>query len=206
MLREVSVTESGFEINDGTILIKSQQYQTLVDVSKLKEHANQHHQQLICEANAYREQQSSEGYQAGLSQAKQEHAEAMLQFEKEKQLFLSSFKADLDKFCISSLRSLIREIPDEVIVKQRLTMALEKFRSESEVTLWVNDVDYPIAEALLEALRKEEFISGQSTPLIELVVSDDLPSGDCRLETASSVLDLALEDQLAVIERSLNKK
>lgn len=170
-------------------------------------------QEVIAAATAKADEIRQEARQAGLAQARED---ALAELLPTLTAFASAGQALIDfeqRFvtdCAPQLVALALEIAEKIIAKEVLAdeqivaSVLERAKQEllvaKQIRIWLHPDDHRLLAKLRPELVQTVSQAGRS---VEVVESEEIARGGCRLETESGVLDATLETQLGQVRREL---
>lgn len=147
------------------------------------------------EAEIQRKAGFEKGLQEGLLEARVHNLQAVSATSKA----MANIHQQICEVVVSSLRSILREMPPAERIQQAATLALESVNLQQTVVLCVNPVDLQAAVPVSQKLSA--LMSGGAR--VECRGREDVEPGDCLLETPMGIIRCALEDQLAAIQKAL---
>ena len=161
------------------------------------------------QADQLRQQASRESAAAGREQALQEVMPSLVVFANAGQSLIV-FEEQLISRCTPQLVGLALEIAAKVIAKavdadaEIVAAVLERAKHEAldakQLRIWLNPTDHRLLAELRPDLVK---IGNDGKRIIEVVASDEIARGGCRLETESGIVDATLPTQIDEIRRHL---
>lgn len=159
------------------------------------------------EASSIKEAAAKEGYQDGLSQAKediQEVKNAITEFLSAKQEVFEYIAPDILEISVDIARKIIkRELQqDPNIILENITEILKSLsKEETKITLRVN----PSQVSLLKQEIPEVLNNVGLDAKILIVPDETVMEGSCMVTTTNGVIDATIEAQLAVISEALKE-
>lgn len=161
------------------------------------------------EAQRLYEQARRTGSQEGREEAKQEllpslvafgHAgQSLIVFEER---LVASYTPQIVRLAIEIAEKIIGRAleADPQIVASVLERAKHEVAEAKRMRIWLNPADYKVlAETCPELIK----IGSETGRTIEVVTSDDVSRGGCRLETEMGLVDATLPTQIEEIRRQL---
>ncbi len=161
------------------------------------------------EAQRLYEEARRAGLQEGREEAKQEVLPALIAFGHAGQSLIV-FEEQLIDRCTPQIVRLAVEIAEKIIGRalemepQIVASVLERAKREvseaKQMRIWLNPADHKIlAETCPELIK----VGSETGRTIEVVTSDDVSRGGCRLETEMGLVDATLPTQIEEIRRQL---
>ena len=159
------------------------------------------------EANSIREAAAKEGYQEGLSEAKEDIErvkEAIGEFFNAKQEVYDSIAPDILEISLDIAKKIIKkemtENP-EILLNNIKDILKGLSKEETKIILKVNPVQV--------AMLKQEIPEAMSTAGLEakvIIIPDEtVMEGGCMITTTNGVIDATIETQLAIISEVLKE-
>lgn len=159
------------------------------------------------EANSIREAAAKEGYQEGLSEAKEDIErvkEAIGEFFNAKQEVYDSIAPDILEISLDIAKKIIKkemtENPD-ILLNNIKDILKGLSKEETKIILKVNPVQV--------AMLKQEIPEAMSTAGLEakvIIIPDEtVMEGGCMITTTNGVIDATIETQLAIISEVLKE-
>ena len=162
-----------------------------------------------CNRTILRQQSSCENAAAEREQAMQELLPSLVVFANAGQSLIA-FEEQVLSRCAPQLVDLALEIAAKVIGKavdadaEIIAAVLERAKHEAldakQLRIWLNPTDHRLLADLRPDLVK---IGSDGKRIIEVVASDEIARGGCRLETESGIVDATLPTQIDEIRRQL---
>jgi flagellar biosynthesis/type III secretory pathway protein FliH len=147
------------------------------------------------------EAQRQEGYLTGLQEGLLEARLHNLETVAATSRMISGLHHQICDVVTTCLRTLLKDMPPARRIEQAATLALETVNLQQTVVLCVNPAE--LREAVPVSQKLSELMSGGAR--VECRGREDVEPGDCLLETPMGIIRCALEDQLALINKALNK-
>lgn len=165
--------------------------------------------QAALQSDILRQQSSRESAAADRERAMQELLPVLAAFANAGQSLIA-FEEQLLSRCAPQLVDLALEIAAKVIGKavdadaEIVAAVLERAKHEAldakQLRIWLNPTDHRLLADLRPDLVK---IGSDGQRTIEVVASDEIARGGCRLETESGIVDATLPTQMDEIRRQL---
>ncbi len=162
------------------------------------------------EAQGLYEEARRAGHQEGREEAKQELLSSLVAFGHAGQSLIVFEEQLIDRYTPQIVRFAV-EIAEKIIghaveaEPQIVASVLERAKREvaeaKQLRIWLNPADHKVlAETCPELIK----VGSETGRTIEVVTSDDVSRGGCRLETEMGVVDATLPTQLDEIRRQLS--
>jgi flagellar assembly protein FliH len=161
------------------------------------------------EAKRLCEEARRTGYQQGREEGKQEILPSLVAFGHAGQMLIvleeqmvARYTPQIVRFALEIAEKIIGRaiVHDPQIVASVLERAKREAAEAKQVRIWLHPADY---RALCETRPDLIAIGGETGRTIEVVPSDDVTRGGCRLETEMGLIDATLPAQIDEIRRQL---
>ncbi len=164
------------------------------------------------QAQRLHEEARQSGRQEGREEAKQEVLPALIAFGDAGQSLIVFEERLIDR-CTAQIVRLAVEIAEKVIghaveaepelVASVLERAKREVTEAKQIRIWLNPADHQILAEYGPELVKTGCENGRT---IEVVTSEEVSRGGCRLETEMGLIDATLPTQIEEIRRQLSDK
>ena len=157
------------------------------------------------EADAIRESAAKEGYQAGLSQAKDDIAilrDSIKEFMNAKQEVFDKIAPEILTISVDIAKKIIKKElqQDPTIIIDNIMEILKGLsKEETKITIRVN----PAQVSLLKTEIPNVLSSAGLDAKVLIVPDETIMEGGCMVTTTNGVIDATIETQLAVISEAL---
>ena len=196
------ITTDKLKLSSHVKVLKAQEYNRYLNAQALVNAAEQKAADIINKAEVTFEQHKLKGYQEGLVKAQQQQSQMMLDtLEKCRQYYKKS-ETHLSQIVIKAIRKLIGNFDDIELTLKMTRQAMHTVSNQRQVTLHVAPSQVEEIKARLGQVMKEF----PEISYVEVTADGRVEPGGCLLETEVGVIDATLENQLAVIEETVNKK
>lgn len=165
--------------------------------------------QATAEAEQIRDDAARHGAEYGCDQAKQELLPSLIAFANAGQTLIV-FEERLISCHTPQLVRLALEIAEKIIRKtvqedpQIIATTLERAKQEvtdaKQIRIWLHPRDFEVLREMRPELIKIGEVAGRT---IEVVASDELSRGGCRLETEIGIVDATIPTQIEEVHRQL---
>jgi len=182
-------------------IIRQQAYAELVQAESIVAQAHAEANKIKQEAINVYEAEKKRGFQEGQTQAKLQMAEHMVDYVTKMVAHMHQFENRLVDMLIQALRQIIGEIDKRELILGVVAKALQVVRTQKRVMIRVAPSDLPFVEQQLNALLSQF----PSMDVLDVMADNRLQPGDCMLETDVGIVDARLEQQLAIVQRSIEK-
>lgn len=183
-------------------VLKAADYQASVDARQMLTEAQHQTQELLTEARQEYERQKQRGYEDGLSEAKRDLAQRMIETAERTVDYFAQVEAKVAALVMTALRKVLGEFDDVELTLRVVRNALQVVRSQPHVTIRVT----PAQEAALRQRLNELLAGYNSVGMVEIIGDPRLSSGGCILETEIGVVDASIDVQLQALERALKAR
>ena len=157
------------------------------------------------EAQSIKESAAKEGYNEGLSQAKEDIEEvknAITSFLSAKQEVFDYIAPDIMEISVDIAKKIIKKElqQDPTIILENISEILKGLsKEESKITLRVN----PVQVSLLKTEIPEILSNAGLEAKVMIVPDETVMEGGCMVTTTNGVIDATIETQLSVISEAL---
>jgi len=182
-------------------IIRQQAYAELVQAESIVAQAQAEADKIKQEAINVYEAEKKRGFQEGQTQAKLQMAEHMVDYVTKMVAHMHQFENRLVDMLIQALRQIIGEIDKRELILGVVAKALQVVRTQKRVMIRVAPSDMPFVEQQLNTLLAQF----PSMDVLDVMADNRLQPGDCMLETDVGVVDARLEQQLGIVQRSIEK-
>ncbi|MDQ5910686.1 MAG: type secretion protein, partial [Pseudomonadota bacterium] len=156
-------------------VLKAADYQASVDARQMLTEAQHQTQELLTEARQEYERQKQRGYEDGLSEAKRDLAQRMIETAERTVDYFAQVEAKVAALVMTALRKVLGEFDDVELTLRVVRNALQVVRSQPHVTIRVT----PAQEAALRQRLNELLAGYNSVGMVEIIGDPRLSSGGC---------------------------
>lgn len=158
-------------------------------------------QHIIEDAQNIYESEKKRGFQEGKAESEIAVSEKMVDYVTRIGANLERFEVKLVEMLMQALKQIIGNIDRETLITGVVNKSLQVVRSQKRITIRVCPSDLAFVESQINTyLEKYPTIQ-----FLDVTPDDRLNAGDCILETDVGVVDGRLNQQLAVIQQSIER-
>lgn len=150
-------------------------------------------EQVKAESDQWLEAARAEGFESARQEGAEQVAQLLLQTQSQVQHYLSSLETSLADLALGIVREVLGELDNAERVVRCTRRALNAFRQDQALTLWVPPLE-------VDALRQRLKLEGLA---IAVDADEQLDAGQARLNSPAGSVELGLEAQLQNLRRSL---
>lgn len=194
----ISVKPLDSQLKPGQKIVKSVDYQHLLDYEGVLSKLSLREKQRRTEAAQLLETSILQGKEQGMEQANQQLAEELHNFTLRMHQSLTEVEASLVDVVTESVQKIIHGFDDETLVRNTVRSGLELVRGGSKLTVRVHP-------HMLSAVQEQlsEFKEGISH--IEVLPDAILKVDECILESDVGIVSASVEQQVEALIKSLRK-
>ncbi len=193
------ITTENLQLLSERKVLKQAEYAALLDAAQVVEAARGEARRLTLKAERDSAEARQKGHQAGLEQAKVEHARSMLGAALDQHRQLQGLRESMAQLVTQAVTQFIASADPAALFEAALLRVDALVRSEPFVNVRVSPGDAHVLEEVLARLRAE---AGWAMP-ISMQSDPALPAGACVLQTSAGTLDIGLDAQLTALRRAL---
>ncbi len=195
------LTTSGALPASGSSLLKSADYERLVEANAVIEEAHKEASAIREDARRVYEEMKSKGYRDGQEEGKQEHIEKIMDTVLSSVEFIEGIEGTLVNIVNQAIKKIIGDLDEHERIVRIVRTALNNVRGQQKVTVRVSLQDEPIVNEALASMS-----SGGNSSFLNIVGDARLERDSCILESELGVVDASLSTQLKAFENAFNKK
>ena len=179
------------KIVPGKWVIKASTYAMRVKIEDMMADTEISAQKILSDAKAAYIDRFEQGYKDGLSHARREFAEQMVNMSINSTRFLDHIENQVVNTIISAVQKILQKTDDELTIKAMALVAVQSVRDVKQMTIRVCAEQCEQVELIINELR-----SISNVDWIEVVADENLQHNACILETPFGVVDASLDTQL----------
>jgi type III secretion protein L len=198
-----------FRINAGSIgaapdsrLIRAEEWAAYCSARDIAAAAGEYAANLRREAEEAFAAEKQRGYEEGLRESRQEHAENILETVLKSIDYIEGLEKGIAGLVGDALRKILGEIPPDELIAGVVRQALTLVRGQKRVTLSVAPEDEPTVRSRTDELLRDY----ASIAFIDVVADGRLSRGACLLQSDMGVIDAGVETQIRAIIQTLEKR
>jgi len=194
----ISVKPLDSQLSPGQKILKSADYQQLVDYDSLLSQLAKRDKERQVEANRALSKSIEHGKAEGMEKANQELTEQLLTYTLKMHQSLSEVEQSLVEVVIEAVQKIVREFDDETLVKNTVRSGLELVRSGKKLTVRVHPQMQEVVSEQLVDLQK-------SISHVEILSDEVLKLDECILESDVGIVNASVELQVEALVSALRK-
>ncbi|MDR2504447.1 MAG: HrpE/YscL family type III secretion apparatus protein [Deltaproteobacteria bacterium] len=183
-------------------LIKAAEWAEYHTAAEIAEAARQYAQKLRREAEKALEDEKRRGYEHGLLEGRQEHAEQMMDTVLKSIEYIEGLEKGISALVGDALRKILGSLPPGELIAGVVRQALALARGQRQVILRIAPEDEAALRVRLEEIMREY----SSITFVDLQTDARLKPGDCSLQSDMGVIDAGVETQIRAVINALEKK
>jgi type III secretion protein L len=196
------IDSKGISAAPGVRLIKADEWAEWQTAEDLLAAARKSAEELRLESVQALEKEKQRGYEQGLLQGRQEHAEQMMDTVLKSIDYIEGLEKGLSSLVGDALRKILGALPPEDIISGVVRQSLALVRGQRQVILRVSPQDEPRVKARLDDIMREY----PSISFVDLQSDGRMPPGGCTLQSDMGVIDAGVETQIRAIISTLEKR
>ncbi len=195
------LNDIGFNLLPEQKILRAEEYATYLQAETLVEAGRKEVERIKEEAKQAYEEEKRRGFAEGEASGKAEIAERMVDYVTRIANNLERFESKLVDMLMQALQQIIGEIDRKELIVGVVAKALQVVRSQKRVMVRVHPSDLSSVEEQINAYLEHY----QGIQFIDVTSDERLKPGDCMLETDVGVVDGRIDQQLAVVRKSLER-
>lgn len=177
-------------------ILRAEQADLWIDGYAFVQAAKEHAQTIRDESAQWLEQARDEGFESARRQGAAQVSALLVDTTVKVHAWLAQMEASMADMALNIVREVLDDMDDAERVVRCTRKALNAFRQDQALTLFVPPVE---ADAVRRRLKTEL----DSVPIITVEADDQLQPGESRLSSPVGSVELGLEAQLTNLRRSL---
>lgn len=157
--------------------------------------------QILAQAKATYEEEKSRGMEEGQREGKLKIADEMSSYSIRIANNIDRFEKKITEMLTQALQQIIGAIDPKDLITGVVSKALQVVRSQKRVLIRVSSSDLGTIENTIQSLKDHY----PSIDVLDVSPDERLKPGDCMLETDVGIVDGRLEEQIKVIQQSLER-
>lgn len=194
----ISVKPLESQLKPGQKILKSAEYQQLLDYEGVLKKLSLREKQRQVEVTERLEESVLNGRHEGMEQANQALAQELHNFTLRMHQSLSEVEESLVDVVIESVKKIVHDFDDEALVRNTVRSGLELVRSGKKLTVRVNP-------QMLSAVQEQLSEFEKSINHIEVLPDAVLKVDECILESDVGIVSASVEQQVEALVKSLRK-
>ena len=194
----ISVKSLDSQLSPGQKVLKSIDYQQLVNYEDLLREVARRDKERQIEANKALNKSIQHGKAEGLEQANQQLTEQLLTFTLKMHESLNQVEQSLVDVVIDAVQKIVRDFDDETLVKNTVRSGLELVRSGKKLTVRVHPQMQEVVSEQLNELQK-------SISHVEVLSDGALKLDECILESDVGIVNASVDLQVEALVSALRK-
>ena len=194
----ISVKSLDSQLSPGQKVLKSIDYQQLVNYEDLLREVARRDKERQIEANKALSKSIEHGKAEGLGQANQQLTEQLLTFTLKMHESLNQVEQSLVDVVIDAVQKIVRDFDDETLVKNTVRSGLELVRSGKKLTVRVHPQMQEVVSEQLNELQK-------SISHVEVLSDGALKLDECILESDVGIVNASVDLQVEALVSALRK-
>lgn len=194
----ISVKPLDSQLSPGQKVLKSIDYQQLVNYEDLLREVARRDKERQVEANKALNKSIEQGKAEGLEQANQQLTEQLLTFTFKMHESLNQVEQSLVEVVVDAVQKIVRDFDDETLVKNTVRSGLELVRSGKKLTVRVHPEMQEVVSEQLNELQK-------SISHVEVLSDGALKLDECILESDVGIVNASVEMQVEALVGALRK-
>lgn len=183
-------------------VLKRDEYAALLDGEGVLRAAQAEAQRIVRDAVVQAEDACRQGYQKGLSLARAEYAQRVLEGAADAQRQLRALRATMANIVVKAVRQIVATVEPRDFMESALRRVDELTAAEQLGTVRVHPSQAaPMREALMRLRGDPRWKINLS-----LVADESAQPGSCTVQTASGTLELGLEEQLLAVRMLIERE
>ncbi len=196
----VMLQSGTLSLNPKRKVIKAHEYSAYLQAEQVLEAAREEAARIVKDAERGYDEKLAQGYAQGLAEAKQDHAERLVDTVIATVDGLQALEERVIDIVMSSLRRILSTYDDYALTREVVAGALTTLRDTRIIKLRV-------AAHAAENVRQDLVNRSQHiAQLVEVVADPDMARGACVIETESGMVDASLESQLSLLKRAFTRR
>jgi type III secretion protein L len=196
------IDPAGISASPGLRLIKAADWANYRAAGKIVEEASLYAQKLGIEANEAAAAEKRRGYEQGILEGRQEHAEQIMDTVLKSIEYIEGLEKGISTLVGEALRRILGALPPEDLMAGVVRQSLALARGQKQVVLRISPVDEDAVRARLADILREY----SSIAFVDVQTDGRLAQGACILESEMGVIDAGVETQIRAIINTLEKK
>ncbi|MDR2892009.1 MAG: HrpE/YscL family type III secretion apparatus protein [Deltaproteobacteria bacterium] len=196
------IDAEGIFASPGTRLIKAAAWANYCAADKLVEEARVYAQDMRRKAEAGFEAEKIRGYEQGVLEGRQEHAEQVMDTVLKAIEYVDGLEKGVSALVGEALRKILGSLPPEELMAGVVRQSLSLVRGQKQVVLRVSPLDEEVVKARLADILREY----SSIAFVDVQADGRLERGACTLQSEMGIIDAGVETQIRAIVNTLEKK
>jgi len=177
-------------------IIRAEQADLWIDGYAFVQAAEEHARSIRDDSARWLDQAREEGFESARREGAEEVSALLVETSLKVDAWLSSLEASVADLALGIVREVLDEMDDAERVIRCTRKALNAFRQDQALTLFVPRLE-------VEAVRRRLKSEADNLPGITVESDDQLQSGQARLSSPVGSVELGLEAQLSNLRRTL---
>ena len=195
------IDSAGLSLSPDTRLIKAAAWATYLDADALLEEARTYAETMRLEAKAAFEAERQRGYEQGVLEGRQEHAEQIMDTVLKSIEYLEGLEKGVSSLVGEALRKILGSLPPEDLMAGVVRQALALVRGQKQIVLRIAPADEEAVKARLAEIMREY----SSIAFVDVQADGRLAKGACTLQSEMGIIDAGVETQIRAIVNALEK-
>ncbi|MCL1916577.1 MAG: HrpE/YscL family type III secretion apparatus protein [Desulfovibrionaceae bacterium] len=196
------IDSAGLSASPGTRLIKAAAWANYLEAEAIVEEARAYAQNMRLEAEKAFEAEKQRGYDQGVLEGHQEHAEQIMDTVLKSIEYIEGLEKGVSALVGEALRKILGSLPPEELMAGVVRQSLALVRGQKQVVLRVSPADEEAVKARLAEIVRDY----SSIAFVDVQVDARLVRGSCTLQSEMGVIDASVETQIRAIVNTLEKQ
>lgn len=195
------ITTENLQLLSERKVLKEHEYAALLDASTVVETARREARRIVQQATQDAEAGRKQGYEEGLRRAKEEYATQLVTDTMAAERQLHALRTSMAQVVVKAVGQFIADADPAALFESALLRVDTLIRQEPFITVRVAPAQEAILRGVIARLRSE----ANWSMTVHFVADAALPVGACVVQTASGVLDIGVDAQLAAFRRAVER-
>ncbi|MCL2029119.1 MAG: HrpE/YscL family type III secretion apparatus protein [Deltaproteobacteria bacterium] len=196
------IDPAGISASPSARLIKAAEWANYCAAGEIVEEARAYAENMRMKAQEAFEAERRRGYELGESQARQEHAEQIMDTVLKSIEYIEGLEKGISTLVGEALRRILGSMPPEELMGRVVRQSLALVRGQKQVVLRVSPLDEEAIKARLADILSEY----SSIAFVDVQADGRLGRGACILQSDMGIIDAGVETQIRAIVNTLEKK
>lgn len=196
------IDSAGVSASPDTRLIKAAAWANYCAAEKIVKEAEVYAHTMRREAGEAFEAEKQRGYEQGVLEGRQEHAEQIMDTVLKAIEYVEGLEKGVSALVGEALRKILGSLPPEELMAGVVRQALALVRGQKQVVLRVSPLDEEAVKARLNDILREY----SAIAFVDVQSDGRLDRGACTLQSEMGIIDAGVETQIRAIVNTLEKK
>ena len=196
------IDSAGISTSPDTRLIKAAEWANYRAAAEIAEEARAYARNLRREAEEALEAEKRRGYEQGILEGRQEHAEQIMDTVLKSIEYIEGLEKGISTLVGEALRRILGAMPPEDLMAGVVRQSLALARGQKQVVLRISPADEKTVNARLADILREY----SSIGFVDVQTDGRLAQGSCILQSEMGIIDAGVETQIQAIINTLEKK